>query len=369
MRRRIGVAVVTLVVAAVCSSAAVANTISATCSSGGRTQTCDSSRWYPSAVSVTWQASPPPDSSSCPLGIVNHQNKDEVTTISCSATWQGSPTVTLNQQYTLHIEISTPTTSGAPTRPPDSDGWYNHPVIVQFHGTAFSGIASCLSITYAGSPALNAAVAGSCTDRAGKTTFATSSRFEYDATPPGLSVTQSSGDRVAALSWSIADIAPVTEIKVERQPGLRGKRPSLLYHGSATSFRDRRVHNGIRYRYTLTATDAAGNATTDTVLVRPGLRLLSPARRMRLTAPPLLVWTAVRRATYYNVQVFRGSKKVLSTWPSPARLQLAPRWSFRRKSYRLRPGTYRWYVWPGFGPRAAAHYGHVIGSRTFVIAR
>ncbi|MFZ0090593.1 MAG: hypothetical protein WAL63_13850, partial [Solirubrobacteraceae bacterium] len=71
-------------------------------------------------------------------------------------------------------------------------------------------------------------------------------------------------------------------------------------------------------------------------------------------------------AAYYNVQVFRHGK-ILSAWPKRASLQLAKSWRFGGHRYRLKPGRYRWYVWPGFGRRSAAHYGRRVGSGTFVV--
>jgi hypothetical protein len=72
----------------------------------------------------------------------------------------------------------------------------------------------------------------------------------------------------------------------------------------------------------------------------------------------VLRWRAVRRASYYNVQVWRGSRrKVVTAWPRGT--------SYRVR--RLRPGRYTWYVYPGFGGRAAARYGRLLGTGTFVV--
>ena len=55
-------------------------------------------------------------------------------------------------------------------------------------------------------------------------------------------------------------------------------------------------------------------------------------------------------------------------WPTRARLQLKRRWEFEGRVRRMRPGTYEWNVWPGYGPRRRANYGPQIGKgRTFVI--
>jgi hypothetical protein len=80
---------------------------------------------------------------------------------------------------------------------------------------------------------------------------------------------------------------------------------------------------------------------------------------------PLLRWRPVHGAHYYNVQLFRGGKKILSAWPVRPRLQLQKSWSFHGHRYRLTRGRYRWYAWPGFGPRAAGRYGRLIRAGTF----
>lgn len=350
------------------TASASADTLSASCSWGGQSHTCDSTTWYPSAVTLTWQASPAPDSSSCSLGIANHYNTDTVKTVSCSATWGTCPScTTISQQYMLHVETSSPTVTAAATRAPDANGWYNSPVTINFQGTSFSGMASCTSATYAGPDTAAATVSGSCTDNAGKTVGATSPPFAYDGNP-SLTVTTRTGDRTVLLRWASADVAPLAQVKIVRSPGLRGKRTSVVYRGQGTHYRDVRVRNGVRYRYTLQALDLAGNTIVRTVTGRPRPRLLAPAAGARLNAPPLLRWTSVRGASYYNVQLYRGRKKVLSAWPARSRLQLARRWTYRGRQ-RLRPGHYRWYVWPGFGRRAASRYGREIGRRMFVIVR
>ena len=74
-------------------------------------------------------------------------------------------------------------------------------------------------------------------------------------------------------------------------------------------------------------------------------------------------------ATYYNVQLFRGNRKVLSVWPRQARFQLRAAWRFGGSSHRLTPGRYHWYVWPGFGRVSASRYGKRAASRDFVLTR
>jgi hypothetical protein len=84
--------------------------------------------------------------------------------------------------------------------------------------------------------------------------------------------------------------------------------------------------------------------------------------------PPLLRWVTLRRADYYNVQLFRR-RKILSAWPTRPRYQLRARWTHAGHDQRLEPGRYRWIVWPGYGPRARVHYGDPIGRSTFIVRR
>jgi hypothetical protein len=51
------------------------------------------------------------------------------------------------------------------------------------------------------------------------------------------------------------------------------------------------------------------------------------------------------------------------------RLQLPRAWVYRGKRYRLRPGLYRWYVWPGLGRLSAGRFGRMVGGSTFVVTR
>jgi hypothetical protein len=140
----------------------------------------------------------------------------------------------------------------------------------------------------------------------------------------------------------------------------------MVFDGTASSFTDRGLTVGRRYAYTVEAVDAAGNATTAAVHVTPE-RLLGPPAQARVTAPPVLRWHAIARASYYNVQLFRGGRKVLSAWPRRARYHLRRAWSFGGRHHRLAPGRYRWYVWPGYGPRARNRYGRLLGQRAFVV--
>jgi hypothetical protein len=194
---------------------------------------------------------------------------------------------------------------------------------------------------------------------------ATSAPFAYDVAPPALTAAATTGDRTVQLSWQAGgDVAPLATVTVTRTPD-----PRTVYSGVASGYTDTSVRDGVTYTYTISAYDAAGNLSTQTVAATPQARLVAPVNRAHLQSPPLLSWTPIRGATYYNVQLYRGDRKVLSMWPVQASLQLRPTWRFDGHRYRLKPGRYRWFVWPGFGKRRAAHYGRMIGRAKFLVVR
>jgi hypothetical protein len=97
--------------------------------------------------------------------------------------------------------------------------------------------------------------------------------------------------------------------------------------------------------------------------------LFAPPAGARLSAPPLLVWRRVAKARFYNVQLYRGGRKILSLWPRRARMKLKPTWTYRGRSFRLRRGAYTWLVWPAFGSEANPRFGAKLGQSTFLMIR
>jgi hypothetical protein len=332
---------------------------------------CLQGYWYTTPVSFSWNPNgAAPTGTNCSPWFASADTDPALLpakVVNCTFTspeFSGPVTAT----YDLSVELSSPTVSATTSRPPDANGWYNHPVDVGFKLNSFSGLAMCTADqTYAGPNTSGITVSGGCTDNAGKSASATVA-LRYDATPPVLSLTAVPGDRSATLRWrATTDLAPLTSLRVVRSPGLRGAPASVLAPRSgAGSYSDGHVRNRTAYRYTVTATDQAGNVAVRSVVVKPGPRLLTPASGAHVRTPPRLTWTAIPRATYYNVQIFRGGK-VLSVWPKRAHLQMTRTWRFGGHRFRLRRGRYRWYVWPGFGRRSAARYGAPVGSGTFVV--
>jgi hypothetical protein len=141
---------------------------------------------------------------------------------------------------------------------------------------------------------------------------------------------------------------------------------TLVYKGRGHSYASRRFKNGLYYRYLIVAYDHLENASGGTPAIVPPSALLRSPREGRIVhAPPLLGWTPVRKATFYNVQVFYRGRKILSAWPSKPRRALARRWAYGGHRFSMRRGTYLWYVWPGFGPKSKSRYGQLLGQGTF----
>ena len=268
-------------------------------------------------------------------------------------------------------------------RQPDSNGWYNHPVHVTFHGSdGGSGISSCSDVVYQGPDTTSTTVNGSCRDNAGNSAGGTSPAFKYDSTPPTITnVGTDWDDGTATLTWSASP--DTKEIEIDRTPGTTGPETSVVFKGLAARFEDKGLRNKVKYVYTITGVDEAGNKAVDTVSITPGAKLYSPARGAIVTSPPLLAWRPVAGASYYNLQIYFGvsgalrrvasisvtGRKVLSVWPLQPRYRMKKVWKFKGKRRALAPGRYRWYVYPGIGKRTAHSYGPLIGTSDFVVKK
>jgi hypothetical protein len=334
------VLLVALGLALAVAPSAGAATVSYTCDPAP----ADCTGWYREPVRLTWSIPPEYDTEGCDnrtystdtAGTDNH----------CRAT---SGSVVVDTTVTVRVDQTAPVVAGAaPERPPDHDGWYTAPVEVRFTGTdETSGLAGCTTVTYRGPDSAGASLFGACTDVAGNASGPAAFPLRFDATPPAVRVTRSVGDRRVRLRWTVSPDAVAVAVT----------RGAKTVHRGGSGFTDGKVRNGTRYAYRVTATDAAGNVGVADVSARPGRRLLAPAPRAVTGARPVLRWTPVRGARYYNVQLFRRGRKVLSRWPRTARYHVP----------KLARGTYAWYVWPGKGPRRANRYGALIGHRRFTV--
>jgi hypothetical protein len=321
--------------------------------------------WYRSNVTVNWTIV---DTESIILGtdcvLATTLSVDTAGhKITCRAWSDGGET---SKSVTIKLDKTYPAATPVPSRPADANNWYNRPLAVSFLGRDdMSGIESCSSALYGGPDNASAAVSGSCRDFAGNVTGA-AFPFKYDATPPTLfAVTATRANRAAELAWRKS--SDTQRVEVWRAPGRGGAGESIVHQGADAGFRDTGLVVGRKYEYRIAGLDDAANRSEQKLDFIATGALLSPAPAEPVTAPPNLAWTPVKGASYYNVQLIRG-RKVFSAWPARPSLRLRRTWTLNGRRHRLRPGAYRWYVWPGYGRIKAARYGKLLGSSTFVVA-
>ncbi len=211
-----------------------------------------------------------------------------------------------------------------------------------------------------------------------------------DRTPPDdvKNLKAAAGSRKVTLTWTRPAATDFDHVTVARSVADGGD-VTLRYTGKAATFADSPLQNGVEYRYTVVAYDTGGNRSAGAVVTAvPKQSLLLTPRdgaRVKATKKGLKVsWARMGSADYYNLQLFRvpdllnrslgpagvaADVKILSVWPKKTSFVLKQTWKFSGARFRLRPGVYRWYVWPGFGLRAEVDYGPLMGASTFVVTR
>jgi hypothetical protein len=226
---------------------ASAQSVKVNCDFPGGRDACD--HWYRTPwVSLTWDLASLPPGTMIVRGCENDLFSADGTFVrrECAVRWSdGTGTSTDEDLAWIGIDRTAPSVSGAPTRPPDYNGWFNQPVSAAFTGTdAASGVQSCTSASYGGPDAAGVVLNGTCQDVAGNVGGA-SFALNYDATAPAApDVTATPNNNRVTLRWSPPAGAEV--IEVARMTGTG--QPALLFRGGGTSFTDRELKNGRRHR-------------------------------------------------------------------------------------------------------------------------
>jgi hypothetical protein len=321
----------------------------------------DANGWYNHPFRIGW------DGSDATSGIASCRSLDYSGPDTGSAEPTGSCTDKAGNSaaasFPFRYDSTAPLVSAVnASRPPDRGRWYNHKLSISWSGSdATAGIASCTSLDYGGPDDTHARADGTCIDRAGNVGGPVPFSFRYDGTPPKLwTVRLRPANHLVVLTWRLSGAAG---IQISRSPG------KVVYEGGGRRFLDRSVENGVRYRYTLTAIDAAANSAARTVSGIPRPALYAPARGQHVKgrASVLFAWLPAQRARYYNFQLWREGRIVAAAWPGSPSYRLRSHWRFRGRPYRLEQGLYTWYVWPGVGNRRLGHYGRLLGKSTFLV--
>jgi hypothetical protein len=207
-------------------------------------------------------------------------------------------------------------------------------------------------------------------DAVGNIGAATSRSWRIDATAPETTLGARPRSRTKALSASFT-------FSASEQATFQCKLDASAFAACSSPKTYARIRRSV-HTFQVRALDAAGNVDPTPAVLRWTIAavarrtkasspLLAPRAGARVTGAPLLVWRPVARASYYNVQLFRGKTKVLSAWPTRARFRLRARWTYLGRQQRLAPGTYRWFIWPRLGRGAKGRYGALLGQSTFTV--
>ena len=207
------------------------------------------------------------------------------------------------------------------------------------------------------------------TDWAGNTAAAGFSVTVQNTLPPAavLGFSARGGDERVRLAWQRPADFDYRRVVIQRTPRNRTDWTTILETSDATRYTDRRVRNNREYTYRIVSRDAFGHASAHVMQNARPSAFFSPLWNAVVTSPPTLRWSPVRNASYYNIQVWRNGRKILSRWPARARYAMDRSWLSLGQRFRLTSGTYYGFVWAGFGPRAAADFGRIVGWTRFVV--
>jgi hypothetical protein len=197
---------------------------------------------------------------------------------------------------------------------------------------------------------------------------ATTHAWTVDTTPPAAVIGLRSrfGNGWIKLLWNKPADVDYSHVGIWRKR-VGGDWKRVGTRTAGTAYLDDPVPNDVRFEYALRSIDLAGNRSPVATVSGRASRILSPRYGAVVGSPPLIDWTSVGSATYYNMQLWREGRKILSVWPSNSSYRLRADWRFGSRHYALRQATYRVYVWPGFGAKSAADYGGLLGWTSFTV--
>jgi len=273
----------------------------------------------------------------------------------------GAPAVALSA-----VELGPPAITGTA----GDNGWFVSDVSVKWSPTGETSTSGCeTQLLTADTPD----TAITCTASAGPGDVVTRTvTVHIDRTPPTAVVATPARPPDVGLfytaplplTWSATDatsgIASCTELTYSGPEG-----PAVAPSGTC---RDRAGNVSAPLAFVFTygsppapaAVVATATAAPATTPASAGTTTTPKAKPKAKSKRPTLSWRARPNVKYYNLQLFRNGRKVLSAWPTVAHYTLKPASRYRGHTYQLADGRYRWYVWPGYGPRSAHRYGRLL---------
>jgi hypothetical protein len=163
---------------------------------------------------------------------------------------------------TIKVDNLAPTISGAPTTSSNANDWYNGPVTVHFAcSDAETAIQSCPADQTLSAEGAGQYVSGTATDAAGNTATAKVEPINIDRTAPAFA------PYTGATTFTVGQTVPVPACQAsDALSGLDSC--TLVKSGSGLT-----NPNGVGdFTYTFTATDKAGNTSTQSVTLHVGYK-------------------------------------------------------------------------------------------------
>ena len=280
---------------------------------------------------------------------------------------------TRSRQSRSRLDKTAPAVSTVLERPADANGWYNRPLTVAFTGTdATSGIATCTSGRYAG-PDIATALSRRLLHRQRRQSGAPP-RSRSSTTRPPPSIFARDARRTGTGARRSRGGSPATRrlVEVFRTPGRNGQGESGIYRGTANGVKDTGLVVGRKYEYRVIGVDEAANRAEQKLEPRRHRRTAEPdsgtADHDEVSAHPRLGTcqgcVLLQRPT--DSRGAQGAERLARA----SSFRLRRTWLYKGRRYRLQPGVYRWYVWPGYGRISAARYApRPLGSSSFVVTK
>jgi hypothetical protein len=193
--------------------------------------------------------------------------------------------------------------------------------------------------------------------------------WTVDTTPPlaVLGLKTRIGNGWIKLLWNKPTDADYSHAIIWRKRVGTTRWKRLGTRSARSTFLDQPVRNEVRFKYMVKSLDRAGNRSPASAVIGRASRILNPQWGAVVTSPPLIDWISARNATYYNMQLWRSGRKILSLWPLKSSYRVRATWTFRGVHYSLAPARYSVYVWPGFGATSAVDYGGRLGWTSFTV--
>ena len=156
-------------------------------------------------------------------------------------------------------------------------------------------------------------------------------------------------------------LQPRRDHRGQRKPAAL-KASKRVYSGKGTKATTKLSAGASRW-FVVVAYDAVGNASAPAsvhVSVAAASKF-GPAPRAKVKGKVKLSWPPKRAPSTTTCRSTPASSASSSSWPAGRTFQL-PRAKLKRGT------TYTWYVWPGLGSKAKAHYGKLIGKNVFTFS-